>query len=166
MKKIVLAAAMTSAVIAVPAAAAPGDTANTSGVANAEIVAPIAIVHDTGAALDFGIMTAGGGGTVVVLTDGSGTATGEVVLVSGSANAADSFTVTGDANRSFDIVTTGGSVSNGTGGTMNFSTDADATGTLDATGETTFDVGGTLTVGANQAAGSYTGSYTATVTYN
>ena len=69
-------------------------------------------------------------------------------------------------NRSFDIVTTTGSVSNGTGGTMNFSTDAAATGTLDATGETTFSVGGTLTVGANQAAGSYTGSYTATVTYN
>ncbi len=166
MKKIVLAAAMTSAVIAVPAAAAPGDTANTSGVANAEIVAPIAIVHDTNAALDFGIMTAGGGGTVVVLTDGSATPTVDVVLVSGSAPSADSFTVTGDPDRSFDIVTTSGTVTSAGGATMNFSTNADPTGTLDATGKTSFRVGGTLTVGANQAAGSYTGSYNATVTYN
>jgi spore coat protein U-like protein len=40
-----------------------------------------------------------------------------------------------------------------------------ATGTL-ANGTVALPVGGTLTVGANQAAGSYTGTYTMTVEYN
>ena len=165
MKKIVIAAAMTSAVIAVPAAAAPGDTANTTGTANARIVAPIEISHDTGRALDFGTMTAGTGGTVVVTTAGAGSKTGDVVLIAGSTNAADSFTVTGEANRGFTIVTTGGTVTSGANA-MNFTTTASGTGNLGAGGSTQFAVGGTLTVGSGQAAGSYTGSYTATVTYN
>ncbi|MEZ5680733.1 MAG: DUF4402 domain-containing protein [Erythrobacter sp.] len=163
MKKIVLAAV--AATVAVPAAAAPGDTATDQGTATATIVAPIAITHDTGAALGFGLMTAGNGGTVVVTTAGAGTATGEVVLVSGSANSADSFTVTGDAGRSFSIVTTGGNVVSGTD-SMAFTTTAAASGTLSAGGTAAFSVGGTLTVGSGQAAGSYSGSYDATVTYN
>lgn len=163
MKKIVLAAV--AATFAVPAAAAPGDTATDQGTATATIVAPISITHDAGAALGFGLMTAGNGGTVVVTTAGAGTATGDVVLVSGSTNSADSFTVTGDAGRSFSIVTTGGTVDSG-GNSMPFTTTAAGSGTLSAGGTAAFSVGGTLTVGNGQAAGSYTGSYDATVTYN
>ncbi|MCA0909269.1 DUF4402 domain-containing protein [Qipengyuania gaetbuli] len=166
MKKIVLAAAMTSAVFAVPAAAAPGDTASANGTANARIVAPIAITHDSGSALDFGTMTAGTGGTVVVTPAGAGSKTGDVILIAGSTNAADSFTVTGEANRGFAIVVTGGSVTSGTN-SMTFTTSlASNSGNLGAGGSTQFSVGGTLTVGSGQAAGSYTGSYGATVTYN
>lgn len=165
MKKIIFAASVAAAAFATPAAAAPGDTATTSGTATAEIVAPIAITHTTGAALDFGIMTAGTGGTVVVTTAGVGTPTGDVVLISGSANSADAFSVTGDASRTFTIVTTDGSVTSGTN-SMDFTTNAAATGTLSAAGAASFSVGGTLTVASGQAAGSYTGSYDATVTYN
>ena len=163
MKKIILAAAAVA--FATPAMAAPGDTATDSGTATAEIVAPITITHD-GGALDFGIVIPGTAvGTVVVTQGGAGSVTGDAMFVSGSSNTADSFTVTGDANRAYSIVTTGGSVASGTN-TMSFTTDAPASSTLSATGSDSFSVGGTLSVGANQAAGVYTGTYSATVTYN
>ena len=164
MKKIIL--ATFAAAIAVPAAAAPGDTDTAQGTAVAEVVAPIAITHDTGAALDFGTITAGGGGTVVVDAAGTGTDTGDVTLLTGSTNAADSFSVSGDAGRAFSIVTGAGTVTSGTD-TMSFTTSASAaSGTLDAGGAASFTVGGTLTVADSQPAGSYSGSYDATVTYN
>lgn len=164
MKKIILAAAAVA--FATPAMAAPGDTATDSGTATAEIVAPITITHDAGAALDFGIVIPGtAAGTVVVSQTGAGSVTGDALFVSGSTNAADSFTVTGDASRAYTIVTTGGSVASGTN-TMSFTTSAPASSTLSATGSDSFSVGGTLSVGANQAAGVYTGTYSATVTYN
>lgn len=164
MKKIIL--ATFAAAIAVPAAAAPGDTDTAQGTANAEIVAPISITHDVGAALNFGTMTAGTGGTVTVDATGNGTAASDVTLLTGSVNSADAFTVAGSANRSFTIVTGAGVVSSGTN-SMNFTTTPSAsTGTLDAAGSAAFTVGGVLTVGSAQPAGSYTGSYDATVTYN
>lgn len=163
MKKIILAAAAVA--FATPAMAAPGDTAQDTGTAVAEIVAPITITHD-GGALDFGIIIPGTlAGTVVVTQSGNGTAGGDALFVSGSTNAADSFTVTGDASRAYSIVTTGGTVTSG-GNSMTFITDSPASGSLSATGTDSFSVGGTLNVGANQAAGSYSGSYTATVSYN
>ena len=164
MKKIVFAAFAVA--FAVPAAAAPGDTATTQGTANAEIVAPITITHDNGAALDFGTLTAGGGGTVVVTSAGVGSDTGDVTLLTGSTNAADSFTVAGDANRSFTIVTGAGQVDSGPNNMTFTTTPSAASGTLSGTGSATFTVGGTLTVGASQAPGTYTGSYDATVTYS
>lgn len=164
MKKIVIAAV--AAAIAVPAAAAPGDSATANGTATAEIVAPIAIVHDTGAALDFGLIVPGtAAGTVVVDAAGNGTDGGDATLLPGSTTAADSFTVTGVADATYSIVTGTGSLT-GPGTAMAFSTAPSApTGTLTG-GTDSFTVGGTLTVGANQAGGTYTGSYTATVAYN
>jgi hypothetical protein len=50
---------------------------------------------------------------------------------------------------------------------MSFTTEASGTtGTLDGTGNTSFTVGGVLTVAGTESAGDYTGSYDATVTYN
>lgn len=163
-KLIVLAAGM--AVISTSAAAAPGDTSTAQGAATAEVVAPITLEHVNGAALNFGIFTTGdAGGTVVVDQAGAGAATGEVTLLSGSVEAADAFTVAGDANRTFTIATTGGSVSNGSD-SMNFTTVANATGALNASGAASFTVGGTLAVVGGASAGTYTGSYSVTVAYN
>lgn len=168
MKKIIFASSSLAlaAAIAAPAAAAPGDTASTNGVASAEIVAPIAIAHDTNAVLDFGTMVTDTAGTVTVTALGVATATGPK-LMSGSISSADAFTVSGDNGRSFSIVTGAGTVTSGAD-TMSFTTvPSAATGTLGATsGEAGFTVGGVLTVAANQAAGAYTGSYSATATYN
>jgi len=164
MKKIILSAfALT---LPVAAAAAPGDTDTATGTATATVVAPIVLEHDSGAALAFGSFLAGAGGTVVVTPAGAGSITSDVEFVSGSTTSADSFTVSGDAGRSFTISATGSTVSNGTE-TMAFTTVVSAASdTLDTNGDGAFTVGGTLTVAADQAAGDYTGTYDATVAYN
>lgn len=156
MKKIALAAAI-AAVLPTSAFAATDQ-----GEATATVVAPITITHDALATLDFGAFAAAAG-QVIVSPAGVGSTSGITQL---GTVAADNFDVAGDAGRSFSIVTTGGSVSNGTD-TMAFSTSvASATGALDGTGNATFDVGGTLTVAGTESAGTYTGSYDATVEYN
>lgn len=169
MKKIAFLSAAAFAVIATPAFAAPGDSDTENGAATAEVVAPITLTHTTGATLDFGTFTTGdAGGTIVVTRAGNGSATGDVTLVQGSAEAADQFTVAGDPSRSFSITTGGGSVSNGGTSpvTMAFITDARGNHTLDTSGAAAFSVGGTLTVAGGEPAGVYTGSYEVTVAYN
>ncbi len=165
MNKIILASAI-ALVSATPALAAPGNTATATGTATAVIVSPITITHPTTAALGFGRFTTGLGGTVIVSSAGVGSVTGEVTLVPGSVNSADSFTVAGDASRSFSITTTGGNVTSGATN-MAFTTAPSASTLLLSTaGAASFTVGGTLTVSGTAPTGSYTGSYTATVTYN
>ncbi len=164
MKKALIFAAF-AATVSVPAYAAPGNTDTDQGVATAEVVAPITITHDAGASLNFGKFTAGNGGTVVVTRAGNGSNTGDVNLLSDSVESADSFTVTGDASRTFVVSTTDSTVSDGTN-TMAFTTNAARNHTLDAAGSATFSVGGTLTVPDGAPAGVYTGSYDATATYN
>ncbi len=169
MKKFAILSAAAFAVFAAPAMAAPGDTAAADGAATAEIVAPITLTHVTGATLDFGTFTTGdNGGTIVVTRGGNGSATGDVTLVGGSVEAADQFAVAGDPGRRFSITTGAGQVSNGaaTPVTMDFTTDARAAHTLDAAGDASFSVGGTLTVLGGEPAGVYTGSYAVTVAYN
>lgn len=163
MKKIAIFAV--AAAISTPAFAAPGDTASANGAATAEVVAPITLTHADTAALNFGTFTTGTtGGTIVVTQGGTATATGDVTLVSGSTEAADAFSVAGDAGRAFSITSGTGSVANG-GTSMAFTTDAPTSGTLTG-GAATFSVGGTLTVAGGEAAGTYTGSYNVTVAYN
>ncbi|WP_295529812.1 DUF4402 domain-containing protein [Novosphingobium sp. Chol11] len=165
MKKLILASAIAIA-IASPAFAAPGNTSTATGTATATIVSPITLTHTSGAALGFGRFTTGNGGSVTVSPAGTGSVTGEVTFVPGSTNAADAFTVTGDASRAFSIATTGGTVS-AAGTSMPFTTTASAASdTLSAGGTASFTVGGTLTVAGTEAAGAYTGTFTATVTYN
>lgn len=146
--------------------AEPGNTATAQGSATAEVVAPITLVHVSTASLDFGTFTTGtGGGTVTVDASGVGTAGGEVTLLGASVEAADEFEVEGDADRTFSITTTAGSVTNGTN-TMEFTTSAAANGTLDASGAASFFVGGELTVVGGESAGAYTGTYDVTVAYD
>ncbi|NBC36915.1 DUF4402 domain-containing protein [Novosphingobium sp. FSY-8] len=165
MKKFLIAAAAL-AVSAAPAYAASGNTSTAAGTATAEVVAPIVLTHASGAALSFGKFTTGTGGTVVVTAAGVGSVTADVGFVPGSTVSADSYSLTGDANRSFSIATTSGSVSNGSR-SMSFTTAPSASGgTLSASGAASFTVGGTLTVAGTEPAGVYTGSYNATVTYN
>lgn len=161
MKKIVLAAVI-AAVSATPAFAA-GNTDSEQGVASATVVAPIVLTHTTGAELNFGRFTSDAG-TITVTTVGGRTSTGPALLT-GTTPTADAFTVEGDANRGYDIVTGGGNVTETGGTTMAFTTSAAASGTLDGTGNDGFSVGGTLTVTGGEPAGLYTGNYNVTVTY-
>jgi Domain of unknown function (DUF4402) len=155
MKKILVAAAVLAAL------PAPAFAATDQGNATATVVAPITITHVVGAALDFGAFAASAG-QVIVTAAGVGSTTGVTQL---GTVAADSFNVGGDASRTFSIVTTGGTVTNGTD-TMAFTTTSAATGTLSGAGAASFSVGGTLSVAGTESAGTYTGTYDATVEYN
>lgn len=149
-----------------PALAAPGNTATATGTATATIVAPIVLTHPASASLNFGRFTRGNGGTVTVTASGSGAVGSDVTFVPRSVTAADSFTVAGDANRSYSIATSGGNVISG-GTSLAFTTmPSAATGTLNGSGTGSFTVGGTLTVTASAPAGAYSGTYSATVAYN
>ena len=143
-----------------------GPTATATGTASATIVAPIVLTHPAGSSLNFGRITRGTGGTVTVSAADVGSVDSDVSMVPGSTAAADSFAVAGDASRSFSVTTSSGTVTSG-GNSLTFTTTPSAaTGTLTAAGTASFTVGGTLTVSGTAAAGAYTGTYTATVTYN
>ena len=165
MKKILLSAVVALS-FAAPAYAASGNSSQATGTANATVVAPIVLTHGVSAALNFGSFTVGSGGSVVVTAAGVGSVLGDVGLVPGSSETADQFTVKGDLNRNFSITTGSGSVSNGAV-SMAFSTvPSAAAGKLDSTGSGAFTVGGTLTVVGTEVAGTYTGTYNATVAYD
>ncbi|OYW47651.1 MAG: hypothetical protein B7Y36_17070 [Novosphingobium sp. 28-62-57] len=165
MKKILLAAAVAAAIPG-SAFASSGNTSTANGTATATIVAPIVLTHTSGAALNFGRFTTGTGGTVTVSAGGVGSVGGDVAFVPGSSSTSDGFTVAGDSGRSFSIVTTGGTVSSGSANMTFTTTPSAASAALSSAGTASFTVGGTLTVPGTAAAGSYSGSYSATVTYN
>jgi hypothetical protein len=166
MKKVILAIAALLANSAV-AHGATASSSVASGAARATVANALKIVHPVGAGLNFGIFSAGTGGTVVVSQSGVGSITGDIGLVAGNAVSRDSFTISGDTTRGFAITTSSGNtVSKGgaTPATMAFSLSTPATATLVA-GSYTLPVGGTLIVGNAQSPGAYTGTYTVTVTY-
>lgn len=137
--------------------------ATATGTASATVLTPIAIA--AGTALNFGTLAGNAsGGTVVVTAAGARSTTGTVV-VTGAAFSAGTFTVTGTGAATFAVTYPGSfNVVSGSD-TMAVAVTGAATGTLSG-GTVSLPVGGTLTVGANQAAGSYTGTYVMTVEYN
>lgn len=155
---------MSAAAVAIPAIAAMNDSATTTVTATAEILTPISLNHDSRSVLSFGTIIAGNGGIVSIPLTGGPSVFGDVILI-GAPPTRDSFTVLGERGRAFSITSTGGTVSNGSNN-MTFSTTVAETGTLDDSGFQRIEVGGRLSVGANQATGTYTGNYDVTVTYN
>ncbi|MET0855399.1 MAG: DUF4402 domain-containing protein [Telluria sp.] len=158
------------------AAAVGGNAAAASANASATttVVTPIAVAKAVD--LAFGnIIASSTAGTVTVDTDGARSKTGGVSLGSGSGTAA-KFDITGAGTMTYSITYAAGVTLTGAGDPMaltqvsNLSGAAGASG-LVATGALTAGaqslyIGGTLAVGANQAAGIYTGAISATVDYN
>jgi hypothetical protein len=146
--------------------------ASTTGSASAVIVSPISVT--AGATLNFGTIDPGtAGGTVVVDTTGTATYSGVTNVPSGAATpAAGTFTIGGDSTLSYNVSFTAGSVTSGANSMTvdtftSSSTNSGSTMPYALTGGSdTLTVGGKLTVGASQAAGTYTGTYTVTVVYN
>jgi hypothetical protein len=167
MKKALIGAAFLTAVSLTHSANAQAATG--TGTATAKVLAPIAIA--AGANLNFGTIASGAVGTVVVTSAGARSATGGVGLVTDGANAptAGVFTVTGAAGYGFSITLPVGTASITSGANSmtvgTFTSTPSGSGTLVA-GTATVNVGGTLNVGLNQAAGAYTGTYPVTVNYN
>ena len=143
--------------------------ATATGNASATVLTPITIAPVT--ALNFGTLSGNlSGGTVTLTAAGARSQIGTVVFATGGFSAA-SFKVDGTGGATFAVTypTVPLTVSNGTV-TMPFTVSGQTIGTLSGTapsvGTLTFPVGGTLTVGASQAAGTYTGTYPMTVEYN
>lgn len=145
--------------------AASGNTSTATGSASATIIAPIVLTHTSGSSLNFGKFTTGTGGTIVVTSGGTASVTGDVGIAPGSTSTADAFSLTGDTSRNFGIATTGGSITNGSSSMAFTTSPSAASGTTSSTGTASFTVGGTLTVGTGLVTGAYSGTYTATVTY-
>lgn len=138
--------------------------ATATGTANATVLTPMAIAATT--ALNFGTFSANAsGGTVVVTSGGARSQTGTVALSSGTPGTNATFTVTGTGASTFAITYPGSFNVTGPGTAMPVTVVGAATGTLSG-GSLVLPVGGTLTVGAAQLAGAYTGTYIMKVEYN
>lgn len=121
--------------------------------------------------LAFGKFVAGSGGTVTVDAGGLRSESGGVILVPSGAGAAAQFSVTGDPGATYAISLPGNGVVSLTSGASsmavnNFTSSPGLTGTLGGGGSQTLSVGATLSVGGNQASGSYSGAFDVIVNYN
>jgi len=123
-------------------------------------------------ALSFGSFAPGtGSGTVTVSPTGVRSAGGGVSLVPSGSGQAASFLVTGNADAGYAITLPGnGEVSLTSGphsmAVTTFTSSPSPAGQLGGGGSQTLTVGATLSVGPNQAGGSYSGSFIVTVVYN
>ena len=172
MKKTLIPTALAFALVAVAtlsagSAFAQSNSASTSASASARVVAAIALSKT--ADLSFGDIVASGAlGTVVMTSAGVRSATGGTTLGNTNGAATAGFTVTGVSGSTYSITLPGGGASiTGAGAPMTVDTwtGSKAGGTL-SSGSDTFTVGGTLHVGANQVAGSYTATFSVSVNYN
>lgn len=120
--------------------------------------------------LSFGKFASLNGGTVSVSPNGTRTTTGTVILVSSGQGSAATFDVSADPGGMYTIsLPSNGTVSlSSNGNTMAVNDFVSLpSGVGDCTnGISTLLIGATLVVGANQPAGTYTGVYSVTVTYN
>lgn len=149
--------------------------ATDSATATGTVIIPIAIAKITD--LEFGSFAPGAGGSVTLSPNGTRTATGAILSTVGATLAAAKFDVTGEGSSTYSIAYTGTSAELTSGAnnmTLALVSDLTAsaittgtvtTGTLTAGAQSIY-VGGTLTVGAAQAAGTYTGTVAVVVEYN
>lgn len=140
--------------------------------ATGTIITPISIANSGN--MNFGnVAVSASAGTVILAPAGTRTITGGVTLpVTTGTVAAAHFTVNGTPNYTYSITlpSTATTVSSGANNmTINaFTSNPGTTGALSAAGSQTIDVGATLNVGANQAAGTYVSAtpFQVTVNYN
>jgi hypothetical protein len=164
---------LVSAVVAGALAVMGGETraqstATGSATAKVSVLSPIAIT--TLGSLDFGDVVPGAtSGTVVMAPGGTRAASGGGATLGTSAEGrAAIFTVTGASGYSYGVALPNSIVLASGTDTMTvdtFRSDPSGAGAL-TDGAQALGVGATLNVGANQVAGSYSGSFDVTVAYN
>lgn len=163
MTKFLQAALASSVLVAsvMGATAARADTATAD--ARANILKQVSVESD-GSALDFGTIVTGTVDSTVSVSSG-GMSCGAGLVCSGTTSAA-GFDVTGTAGETVSVASDPSvTLTSGTN-TMTANIVASVS-TLTLTGGAgSFNVGGLLNVGANQADGAYEGSFNVTVNYN
>jgi hypothetical protein len=166
-RKILIAAAMTAAALPAPAQAAPiPATVDASGKALILIPLTLTKVDD----LDFGtVIPSASSGTISIAADGSGqSTTGGVTAVASVSGARAVFAGAGSFGEQVSIfLAPPASLSDGAGHNMPISLGLESSSvTIDSTRAFFVGVGGTVTVGANQAEGIYSGTFTVLAQYN
>ena len=145
------------------------ESTSTTGTAKAKIIQAAVIEEASGAALDFGTIVADtDGGTVQVTASSNPARNPSGIKVAGNDFSADHFVMSNlDADTEYSVAVDPSVTLSKQGATDMSATLVLSNGDSTVTGVTTKDVyvGGTLTVGANQAAGEYSGTYSITVTY-
>ncbi|HVR90046.1 MAG TPA: DUF4402 domain-containing protein [Novosphingobium sp.] len=149
---------------AVSFGSAANAAATASATATAEILSTLTVTNTRG--LDFGQVAVNGAGTLRVAGDGSITCSANLVCTGTRQTAA--FNVTGTSGVAYSAVVTTASVPLSSGAntmTLNNFSVYFPDGTTLVAGASSFNVGGTLNVGASQAAGLYSGNFTVSVEY-
>ncbi|MCG2586470.1 DUF4402 domain-containing protein [Massilia sp. TS11] len=140
--------------------------ASTTANGTATVIAPMTITKTND--LRFGSFAPStAAGTVTIATNGSRSGS-NVSLSSLNTGGAAAFSVTGSGNATYAITLPATASLSGPGTAMtisSFTSNPSGSGTLSA-GSGSISVGGTLAVGASQAAGAYTGSFSVSVDYN
>ncbi len=156
--------AIAAAAIGFIAAPMSANAADATGDATATIVAPLTLTKTTD--LGYGtIAPTAVAGTVTMTVGGTRTGDANVELLSTDTGAVGEFAVTGEGTSTFSTTLDSTVLLTGTGTDMS-STLVDNAPTALTAGAATINVGGVLSVGANQTAGSYTGTFNMTVAYN
>lgn len=163
-RKFLIATAFAAAALPAPALAAPTDSAD----ADALILLPLSItkVDD----LEFGtVVPSSSSGTVSIAADGSGqSVTGGVTPVPSATAARALFAGAGSAGQQVSIfLAPPANLSDGNGHNVPISLSLEKSViTIDSTRAFFVGIGGTVTVAANQAEGTYTGTFMVLAQYN
>lgn len=139
--------------------------------ASATVVRTLAVTSTS--QLSFGTFASGNAsGTLVMSATGNRSATGGVTLVASNPGTNASVNLQGTPGTSFSVslptsVQLTAAVGTATMTLGSFTTTLTAAqGSLNTSGSSSFGIGGTLSVGANQATGTYSGNFTVTLNYN
>ncbi|HUQ13127.1 MAG TPA: DUF4402 domain-containing protein [Novosphingobium sp.] len=160
------------AVSAAAAALATGSNAfaatTATADARAEILSTLTLAVRTGSVLDFGQIANNGGGTVVVAASGARTCSALLVCIGASSPV--TFDVAGTPDTGIVVTLPSSAVTltgASTSATMSLGsfTSFFPTGNTLVAGATSFQVGGTLSVGVAQAADVYNGTFNVSVEY-
>lgn len=165
-RKLVIAGAL-AAVAATPAGAAPvAATVDASGKAILLVPLTLTKIND----LDFGtVISSSSSGTVSIAADGSGqSTTGGVTPVASAPGLRGQFAGAGTPNEQVSLfLASPTTLKDGLGNSVPISMNLENTSVMiDSTRAFFVGVGGTVTVGANQADGLYTGTFTVLAQYN
>lgn len=170
MKKIAIFTTVAAAAVLFASPSMADTTATANATAHATIVAPLNIESVSGEDLNFGkIVSPDAQITVTVTPAGGISSSGAANQLLGGHKAAQ-FSVSGAANQNVKVTLPANfDIANGAN-KMTVSTPTSDIADLNAfplggTGSATFHMGATLTVGAQQAEGEYSGPYTVTVSY-
>lgn len=155
--------ALATSAVAVAMLSSGAQAATATGTAKVEILTPVTL--STVSDLDFGLVAAGASTGTVTLPTGTNTRACSNVTCLGTATRG-SFQVSNAGQGQVIQLSTTNATLTGPGASMLVTTSLSAsTVTFDSAALETVYVGGALSVGLNQAAGNYTGSFTVTANY-